>query len=172
MSAYPMMVEKISTDHHGGTKSYHFILIHTADNKGLVVFRYGKKGQIGTIEAHQFNTRTEADKAHAKKFREKAGRGYQQSSTDSAVINNLAELRQYLSVVYPKLGAEAIAHIDPTADVSGLRQAEPPEYDEDGRKIARQPRKADISAQLAQQAAEEKQQSAAALANNPNFGRF
>lgn len=172
MSAYPMIVRSVSMDHRGGTKSYHLMLAAAANGNAIFVSRWGKKGAIGEMKVETFTSLAAAEKAWDKKERAKASNGYSQAGRlREEVAQNVAELRSKMGLpVWTKVGKN-VSHLDPTIDVSGMRETDDPGYDEDGRKLDNS-RKADLSAQIEAQKAAERAESEKILAAHPNFGRF
>lgn len=175
MSAYPMKLRSVSFDHTGGTKSYHLLIVETADGKSLFVSRWGKKGAFGELKAEMFPTVAAGEKAFDKKERQKTSSGYRQTGpSKSDVANNAAELRAAMGLpTWSKVGAGAISHLDPAIDTKGMRDAEPNRVGEDGRLTGQDAaRKVDVSQALAAQKEADRIESERILAANPNYGRF
>lgn len=169
--SYPIKVHQQSLDHHNGTKSYHLVVIEAADGKSLFINRWGKKGQFGQFQVRHHPDAKSAWKNFEKWEVERAKKGY--SPAAAARIEEArtpAELSKAVGIgLFNKMGAEAVNHIDPGYDTTGMqRTAALVEYDEEtGRKIDVS-RKADITELLEKQRAEER----SAYAANEDFGMF
>lgn len=172
MSTYPIKVHSQTFDHRGGTKSYHLMLIETADGRSVFINRWGKKGQFGELQVKEFDDKIKAWKEYERKERDKTKNGYAPEGpardADAATSGNL--VKAIGLAVFNKMGAKAVRFIDPDFDTTGMREAEPNRLDEDGRLTGDdKPRKADIANQLK---ADREKEMAEAYANNPLFGAF
>ncbi|RWB95512.1 MAG: WGR domain-containing protein [Mesorhizobium sp.] len=178
MSSYPIKATHLSLDHRGGTKSYHTVLVETADGLGLLVKRWGKKGVFGSTKTESYATYREAERAFERIFNEKTRGGYEVvGKTVETVANDQSELpKMFGRMIYSKLDSGALQHIDPTIDVTGRREPDPPEYDENGDYIGRAPPRVipreTIEAALKREAEERKQKEQEGYAANPLFGLF
>jgi predicted DNA-binding WGR domain protein len=173
MSAYPMTIRTLSM--HQATKSYHLTLVTTADGKSLFIRRWGKKGAFGEVKPEPYSTVKDGERAWDKLDRAKTGGGYRPEGLPrNETANDAAELRSKLGLpVYNKIGKDAINHLDPSIDTSGMREAEPPRVGEDGKLTGEdKPRTVDLSAQIAAQKAADEAEAAKVLKRHPNFGRF
>lgn len=173
MSVYPIKVSSISLDHKNGTKSYHLMVVETADGTALFINRWGKTGQFGELQVKTC-TKAEAWKAFEAKEREKTRGGYGAKGAmrvQEAVTGTDLPKAMTLAV-FNKVGAKAINFIDPGFNTSGMRELDDPRTDEDGRVVNDTTRKADIAAQLEAQRLEEAAAAAQSYASNPNYGRF
>lgn len=171
MSAYPMTIRSVSM--HQTTKSYHLLLIYTADGRSLFVRRWGKKGAFGEIKPELYSTHKDGEKAWDKL--ERAKREYKvEGLPRTETVKDATELRMKMGLpVWNKVGREAINHLDPTIDTSGMREVDPPRVGEDGKLTGEdKPRTVDLSAQIAAEKAAQEIESAKVLKQNPNFGRF
>ena len=56
MPTFPIVVRKKSMLHRQGTKEYHQVLVTNADDKALVIHRWGKARTEGQMKAIQFET--------------------------------------------------------------------------------------------------------------------
>ncbi|MER9176288.1 WGR domain-containing protein [Mesorhizobium sp. M0955] len=178
MSSYPIKASRVSLDHHGGTKSYHIILVETADGLGLLVKRWGKTGQFGDMKSESYATYREAEKAFERVFNEKTRKGYAVTGkTVEATANDQHELPGLFGrLVWAKLDAGAIQHICPLMDVADRRQPDPPAFDEDGEFLGK-PKPRLLSPQELEEARrleaeEKKRQEQAGYASNPLYGMF
>lgn len=137
MSVYPINRVMVSLDHKGGTKSYHLMLLSAASGASVVIFRWGKTGQFGEMQVHCFKTLSEAEKEFEKKLRSKQSGGYFVTSDikEKSALND-QQLRQIVGLpIFAKMGAAAIKHLDPGFDTSGMREADPPRFSEDGENL-------------------------------------
>lgn len=170
---YPVNSRSISTDHQGGTKSYHFLLIQSAAGPSIVVFRWGRKGQFGEVDVKLFADHASAEKAFDAKFKDKTRKGYR--PTGPAKIDSAEDLAGLKKLIGPalwvKIGKEGLLHLDPAIDVTGMRIADRPQFDENGVKqdVAR---KADISEDIEAQKRSIAERDRAVLSSNPDFGAF
>lgn len=174
MSAYPMQVRSVSMDHTGGTKSYHLLLVTTADGRSLFVSRWGKTGAFGEMKPETFPTSAGGEKAWDKKERQKASGGYRQhGAVRVEAVNDAGDLRRAIGIgVWGKVGAAALKHLDPSLDTSGMREADPVRVNEDGTFNANTSRNADLSAQIAAEKEAQRIESENVLRANPLFGKF
>lgn len=180
-STYPITVESQSFDHHGGTKSYHLVMIQTSDGRCLVVNRWGKKGAWGELEVKQFDTVPAALKRWDSKEREKTKRGYSPTTIrNKKVANDQSELTKAIGISLVNSIAPAdVTFLDPTFDTSGMREP-PANRTEDGELRHTKPaetRNAKFDAEELERARLEKAAAAAAAAEqayeqHENFGRF
>jgi predicted DNA-binding WGR domain protein len=174
MSVYPIKMRTISLDHRGGTKSYHLMMIEAANGNCVVVNRWGKTGVFGEMKVETFDSPVKAQKAWDKKEREKTGKGYSQTgSTREAIASEQSELSRTIGLsTFNKMGASAVKHLDPSFDTTGMREADPAQYDEEtGAKIDTS-RKADLSNLIQEQKQREAENAARAYAENDLYGRF
>jgi len=172
VSTYPIKVHSQSFDHRGGTKSYHLMLIETADNRAVFINRWGKKGQFGELQVKEFADVGAAWKEYERKERDKTRNGYAPEGPPRDTVANVSsELAKTIGLaVFNKMGAKAVKHLDPSFDTTGMREAEPNRLDEDGRLTgADKPRTADVSEQLK---ADRERELKEAYENNPLFGAF
>lgn len=173
--SYPIKVTQQSYDHKGGTKSYHYTLIEAANGKSVVIFRFGKKGQFGQLNVHEFDTPKAAWKVYEKKEEEKQKGGYYPIGTQTVkVANSSSEIVPAVGMaLFNKMGARAVNHIDPGFDTSKMRkEADPANLDEEGRRVGDTSRKADIRDLMEQQKREEAAEAARAYDDNEEFGIF
>lgn len=179
---YPITVESVSLDHKGGTKSYHLKLVHSKSGNSLVIYRWGKTGEFGSVKVEKFVFAEEASKAFEKKMTEKMRKGYAVNSKHDPApktADDFADLRKLVgSPVMSKLQADELKHIDPDADTKGMREREDPRFTEDGKWDAdaadRRAREKQAEIRKAQEEAKRKEEQEAqqAYANDPNFGAF
>ncbi|SCW95729.1 WGR domain-containing protein [Ancylobacter rudongensis] len=183
MSTYPIAVDSVALEHKGGTKAYYVTRISTNDGRHLLVNRWGKVGVFGEVQVFKFTDRKTVEKEFEKKIRAKRTGGYELKANGSGLPNHGAatfvasdaqELVKKLTVpLFDKLGKDAISFLDPAIDTSRMREAEPPQLDEEGRKINRNTaRKADLSDAIAAEKEAERKQVEQTYASNPLFGRF
>lgn len=177
MSVYPITIRFISMEHKGGTKSYNLAHIVAADSRSVVVNRWGKTGTFGDIKASHFRKEEygKADKALTAKYREKLGNGYAETNDRFVSASDETELRRALGrMLFIKLGASTIKWLDPNIDVSGLKDAEHPSYDEDGYKVdnARRVDPRELERQLEAQKRAETEAAAAEMKSLPTYGMF
>lgn len=180
MSTYPITVSTVNLKHRGGTKFYTFLLAQTADGKGLLIKRYGKVGTFGQIIEERYDTYKGAEKAFEKTFDEKTSgrKGYEvDGATRELTVSGPGDLLTVFGrMLWPKLSAATVKHLDPSYDTTGRREPDPPRFGEDGEYLG-EPEPRTLSpeeVETAKQAAidEEKAKRAAIYAENENFGRF
>lgn len=174
MSIYPIKSRSISLDHRGGTKSYHLMIIEAANGKCVVINRWGKTGSFGEMKVETFDSPVAAQKAFDKKEREKGRNGYSQTgSTRDTEAADASELVKAIGMAtFNKMGAAAVKHLDPNFDTTGMREADPPQYDEEtGRKLDTA-RRANLDEMMRQQKAAEEAAVLEAYAANDLYGRF
>jgi predicted DNA-binding WGR domain protein len=174
MSVYPIKTRSISLDHQGGTKSYHLHMIEAANGHCVVINRWGKTGAFGEVDIKTFDSPVKANRAFDKKENEKTRKGYSQvGSTRETTAADASELVKAVGMaVFNKMGAAAVKHLDPTFDTTGMREADPPQYDEEtGRKLDTA-RRANLDELMRQQKAAEEAAVLEAYAANDLYGRF
>lgn len=198
-TTYPIEIQKISLDHKGATKSYHLLLAARADGKCLLVKRWGRKGQFGSISEELFNTTGFAERAFEKVLAEKTGRGYsvlQETNSNKTAVNAEILVHHFGRPLWAKLSAAAVKQLDEDIDVTGRREPETPRFDEYGNdngmaqvrmpvytqeQLAAQQAIIDAEKEEARQLLLEQERAKEAAqaekvanmrARNPNFGRF
>ncbi|PZR92079.1 MAG: hypothetical protein DI537_14735 [Stutzerimonas stutzeri] len=175
MATYPIKVSSLSLDHKGGTKSYHIYVIENSDGRSVFVNRWGKSNTFGELQTKQFLDTAAAWKEFQGKEQTKVRNGYSpKSGMKVQTCDDLAQFKAALGIqLFNKIGKEALEHVDPAIDTTGMRSAEPPKTDDGELKHVRDTaRKADISAALAAQREKEQAEVEAAYADNPLYGRF
>jgi len=170
-----MTYEQINMEHSGGTKAYTLILVRTADGKSLFINKWGKVGAFGELQATPFPTIDAGRKAFDKKERSKTSGGYRQKGPGREVtVENAEQLKNAFGLgIWSKVGGSNIQHLDPSINVTGMREADPARFDENGNFTGDKPRKAEIDpaeveAEKARKLAEQQEK----LRAIPNFGRF
>lgn len=145
---YPITVLKESAraNSSSGGKDYHLVLVKAANGKSLVIYRWGKKDQWGSgWDVKRFDTADEAEAAFRSKHREKMGREHRNRLPISGLweCDNQLAFKARLGLQYfGQLGASNLHHIDPDMDVTGSREREVAEWDEnEGRAISAEERK-------------------------------
>ena len=174
MSVYPIKTRSISLDHQGGTKSYHLHMIEAANGHCVVINRWGKTGAFGEVKVETFDSPVKANRAFDKKENEKTRKGYSQvGSTRETTAASADELVKAIGMaVFNKMGAAAVKPLDPSFDATGMREADPPQYDEEtGRKLDTA-RRANLDEMMRQQKAAEEEAVKNAYAANDLYGRF
>lgn len=174
MSVYPIKTRSISMDHRGGTKSYHLMIVEAANGHSVFISRWGKTGAFGEVKVETFDSPKKAQQAWDRKEREKVKNGYGQTApARESRADKQDELIKAIGLtIFNKMGAKAVLHLDPTFDTTGMREADPPQYDEEtGRKLDTA-RKADLEEAMKQQRLMEAAAAEEAYRNNPIYGRF
>lgn len=123
---YPISVRKWSADHDGGTKSYHLVLIETADNKALVIKRFGKKSAWGSTQVEKFGDVGLALREFNKTRNSKESRGYRGARSPNPVdAHDLIAFKGAIGTQYwTCLGKENVEFIIPGADTTGVKDPE------------------------------------------------
>lgn len=128
--SYPITISKESIrnpDSASGGKDYHAVLIATADQRGMVIKRWGKSGSWGTgFKVEPFNSVEEAKREYVSILKEKRKRGYRKDliapSPTPHVANTEEEFKRILGVMlWPHLGPDALRWIDPAMNVTGAK---------------------------------------------------
>ena len=118
-----------------GGKDYHCVLVETHDNRGLVIFRFGKKDQWGTgFQVEQFSSVLDARKAFDAKQREKKRGGYTETIIENTRlgIKDESELKVALGTGYwNKIGKHNLEWLVPGADTKGVREQKGVEWEQD-----------------------------------------
>lgn len=175
MTAYPMQFEKQHWEHRGGTKDYTFYFFQTADNKALIVKRWGKVGSQGQFQVHKYNDVGQAQKDFATFQSERLRKGYTRELAIPSAISdaNGAKTAVGRFNVAP-IGADAWTHIDPSFDTTGMKPADPPTRDEEGNFLGRPAtRRVPIDEEATRLAAEAKAaEERKELESHPLFGKF
>ena len=180
---YPVRIERVSLKHKGGTKAFHLYVISNIQGKSLFVTRWGRIGAFGSIKVEEFDTRKEAEKAFGKKLNEKTSRGYRNDNNGGEIANAQDEFSTKVGMIlFNKLGAKAVNHIDPDYDTTGMREVDPPQYDEEtGARLDAQRRFSDEQMIKMKEQAEREQREMKEAADaarmkkykdNPLFGAF
>jgi predicted DNA-binding WGR domain protein len=176
---YPMVVKKLHLNHQGGTKFYAMTLVATSTDKCIFIRRWGKVKAFGEILVQKFHGVGAATKEFDTFLRGRERRGYRIEASEANPAEDQEQLiRQVGRATWAKLPPDALTHLDSTISTAGVREAEPPRYDEDGNFVGNPPpRKYELSeeekaAVLAEQRAKEEALQAKRRAANPNFGRF
>lgn len=172
MSEFPITIQKLAYEHKGGTKEYHLLFISNSDGTSILVRRWGKVGRATNI---MIDTEGVSGAALQRHQNERRTKGYQLVSlaTQTVVAHDFNELVAAVSrPVWAKFGADAIAKICPSVDVSGLKPSRGPEYDEDGHKIENGSLKEQAANLLEQVKAAKKDEARTANSTIAGFGRF
>ena len=175
MTSYPITFEAVHLKHQSGTKQYTIYLFKTDDGRSLHLNKYGKVGAFGQLQVLCYDTHAAGTKSFNSKERSRVSGGYRQEGPlRGHIIDNAKELRDAFGLpVWSKIGKEAINHLDPTIDTSGMREGDPPRLDEEGRLTGQdKPRVVDLAAEVEAEKARLAAESERTLKNNPNFGRF
>lgn len=175
MSEYPIRIEDTHYKHSGGTKFYNISVIHNAEGKSVVVYRFGRVSQFGQIQVFEFGDLASARKAADKKERSKTGSsGYRQDGpTSETVVSSSKTLPAQMGVgLFNKIGKSAINHLDPGFDTSKMREIDPPTLNEDGTRALDVRRKVDLSKEIEEMRQKERLEVERAYDDNPQFGMF
>jgi predicted DNA-binding WGR domain protein len=175
MSAYPMTVQKVYLEHVGGTKFYALTLIFNSNDKALFIRRWGRKGVFGDMIVEEHNTHKAGVAAYEKLLREKSSgrKGYEvKSEGQDDVHDGVDELRRVVGLAqWAKLSPKALKHIDPAIDTTGVREPDPPRFDENGDYLGEAPvRKVEITEEMVE--ADKRARMESAYSSNPKFGMF
>lgn len=134
MSEFPVFYSKSAYEHKGGTKEYHLMLLRNKQDRCIMIRRWGRVGRAVNVKVDTADVRTSGYYSNADA--ERRHRGYLLKNRIEGEASDLQELINAITVpVWTKLGFEAVKIICPSVDVSRLKPARPPEYDEDGRRI-------------------------------------
>lgn len=175
MNPYPMQMTKQSFGSRGGTKDYNFTLVETADNKALIIKRWGKVGAAGQFQIHAYDDVGAANQALSQFNKERVNKGYRLNESKDRPIAGQSDLVAGIGrAVFPKIGASAVKHIDPGFDTSGMGELDANTYDEDGNWLSKNAvRRATVDQEAmardkaAREAAERKE-----LESHPLYGMF
>lgn len=172
MSGQKYVLKRTSLKHRGGTKEYHLVLIVTPQQTGILIRRFGKVGAFGEVMVEQFNNALVAEANYCQLLLKKTAerKGYSKTVSNSTECD-FDELQKRIGrPLWAKLSPANIRFLNADADVTGVREPDPPRFDEEGRWLGNpEPRKADLTAEIeAAKAArlEELRQ------KNPLYGRF
>lgn len=133
---FPMTIRKLSgrASSSSGGKDYHLILIRTADNRGMTIFRWAKANQWGNgwdLRCHA--TIGEALHAFETKRAEKIGRAYSRILVDKPHIEvgGPQELNRELGQQYwVKIGPQNLNWLSSEIPTEGMRRgADNTEYE-------------------------------------------
>jgi predicted DNA-binding WGR domain protein len=175
-SFYPMRQEQVHFRHQGGTKGYYLTSITNAQGDGILIRRWGKLGRESSIKVEVFAAK-QRDRVLLGAFKERERKGYREEKPQAQTLTHSADLFNAIGRIYfPKIGKEAIEHLDPNYDTSGMKSTVDPDFDEDGNRVVKSARPAFTPEQLeeAKLQAEREAQAAkmAAYKSHPLFGRF
>lgn len=123
---FPVTIRKWSATHGGGTKAYHLLSIETADNKALVVRRFGKVGAWGSLQVIPFSDVGLALKDYDDKRDDKMRGGYHVGATSSSKkADSLEEVKKLIGAQYwTQLGPTNLDFIFPGIDTKGVKEPE------------------------------------------------
>lgn len=175
MGVYPLQIRKVTWPHKGGTKEYHLHeIVDLANNRSVLIKRWGKVGSFGQIKVEYGDIAAMSEIVIAI-TRDKRANGYDISTKmEEREATSFADLPGKVGrALFPKIGKEALSFIDPDADVSGMREADQPDFDEDGNRLAKAARvPSPTYEQLEVAAAIEREKERKLDENHPNFGLF
>lgn len=132
MSAYPIVVRKITMKHRTHEKDYHQVLIVTQDKRCIVINRWGKRGQKGQLEQTRYPEPKSAVAAFDGKRRTKNKDGYvYEPSVDKSVeCNDEAEFRKVLGLLYWGEMKSNLEWLVPGIDTTGSKDPDLPQWEE------------------------------------------
>lgn len=174
MSVYPIEITRVHMPHKGGSKEYFVTEVLNSKGKALVIFRWGKVGGFGDIHTEMHDSFNAATKAVKKKISSKRSGGYEMKEEDHFTCKDEGDVRRVLGRVMSKVGKEAMLHIDPDFEVSGMQPGRAPQYDEDGYKVdnARRIDPRVLEENLRLQREREAEEERLRNESIPNFGLF
>lgn len=168
---YPAEVARTSLNHKQGTKSYHVTLIATSENKSVLIKRWGRTGAFGDVKFEIYNGNEEGEAAFEAIINDKRKRGYAIDTTDVVRALDLAELTKAVGrPTWAKMNPAVLVHIDSSISTTGVREADPLRFDENGVFADPQPRKVEITEEMIE--ADKRLRLEELRARNPNYGRF
>ncbi|MBA8881758.1 WGR domain-containing protein [Phyllobacterium myrsinacearum] len=178
MSVYPIDLKRVSLDHMGGTKSYHFILAMNAKGQSILIRRWGKVKSEGQYRFEKFADRANAERAFGKAMDERERKGYAVvSQSETFAADKDSNMTAFGRMVWAKLPGDVVNFLDPAIDVTGRKAAPVNTMDEDFNRLPEQPRgmtytSEQIAAAEEERKAEIERQKQSKYSANPNFGRF
>ncbi|TXN07935.1 WGR domain-containing protein [Methylobacterium sp. WL103] len=139
MSAYPIVIRKITMKHRTHEKDYHQVLIVTDDERCLVVNRWGKRGQKGQMEFHRFsNPKLAVEALNAKRStKERGGYVYDQRADLSKDADDEDAFRKALGLIYWTGMKSELEWLVPGIDTAGAKDPDLPTWEEgaDGKMV-------------------------------------
>ncbi len=137
MSTFPIKVTRISAIHVGGTKEYNTVYIQTADDRVMLIKRWGRVKTFGQVKIETFHDVYAGRRAYDGIFSAKFGNEYTRDRRDKSVeCKDETELKRELGPQYcASLGANNLTWLVPGADTAGVREPDTDEWvkGEDGR---------------------------------------
>lgn len=174
MSAYPMTVQKVYLEHQGGTKFYALTVVFTNEDKALFIRRWGRKGVFGDMLVEEHNSHKAGVAAYEKLLREKTSgrKGYEAKNESQDDVLLAADLQRVVGLAqWAKLSASNLKHLDASIDTTGVREPDPPRFDENGDFLGDAPvRKLEITEEMIE--ADKRSKLESAYKSNPKFGMF
>lgn len=175
MSAFPMTVQKVYLEHQGGTKFYALTIIFTNEDKALFLRRWGRKGVFGDMIVEEHKSHKAGVAAYEKLLREKTSgrKGYEvKNEGQDDVHDGVDELKRVVGLAqWAKLSASNLKHLDASIDTTGVREPDPPRFDENGDFLGDAPaRKLEITEEMVE--ADKRARMESAYKSNPKFGMF
>src|SRR5690606_35141701 len=124
-------------------------LIATADNKSVLIKRWGRKDAFGDLKFELYNDVGSGEIALEKILRDKQRNGYMPNTSDSKTAHDLAELIKIVGrPTWAKMNPATLKHIDPSLNTSGVREADPVRFYESGEFADPAPRTFEITPEM------------------------